>query len=242
MSQKRLLLLSNSTNPGQAYLSHAREAVQNFLGRSVRSVVFIPYAGVRVTFDDYTSRVRSVFSELGYGLASVHEAENPTTRLREAEAIIVGGGNTFHLLKTIYDEGLFDLIRTRVLEGVPFVGWSAGANVACPTLCTTNDMPIVQPSSFEGLGLAPFQINPHFTDARLENHGGETRSERLEEYIQVNRTTWVIGLPEGNALHVDGPTIRMTGERPARIFRFGREPQDVQPGESLQFLMEENGA
>lgn len=226
----RLLLLSNSTNFGGTFLGHAGSALQRTLGPSITEVLFIPYAAVRLTFDDFTARVAERFEPLGYAVRSVHQERERRRAVLRAEAVVVGGGNTFHLLDMLYQEQLLEPIRERVGHGVPYVGWSAGANLACPTIRTTNDMPIVEPPSFNALGLVPFQINPHFTDARIPNHGGETRSERLQEYLAANPTMTVIGLPEGTMLDVEGDTVTFTGDRQAVMLRHGLEPLRLSPG------------
>jgi dipeptidase E len=193
---------------------------------------------VRLSFSDYAARVRERFREIGIAVTSVHEMENPATAVERASTIVVGGGNTFCLLDRLYSQGLVERIRERVLQGVPYVGWSAGSNVACPSIKTTNDMPIVQPYSLSGLDLIPFQINPHYTDATLPNHGGETRAERLMEFLEVNPTMSVIGLREGTMLRVEDGKIELLGDKPARVFRKGREVVEPAPGDSLQFLLD----
>jgi dipeptidase E len=235
---KRLLLLSNSTNFGEPFLQYPLRTIQQFLDPAISQVLFVPYAGVRIPFSDYAARVRERFQEIGIAVTSVHETENPAAAVGRAAAIVVGGGNTFCLLDRLYTHGLVERIRERVLQGVPYVGWSAGSNVACPTIRTTNDMPIVEPRSLNALGLVPFQINPHYTDATLPNHGGETRAERLTEFLEMNPTMTVIGLREGTMLRVANEKIELLGDKPARVFRKGREVIEPVPGDSLQFLLE----
>ncbi|TFG51549.1 MAG: dipeptidase PepE, partial [Gemmatimonadales bacterium] len=169
-----LLLLSNSRSPGREYLEHARDDLRRFLGPSPRRLAFVPYAAVTFSWNEYAERVRAAFAPLGHVVESVHEDE-PTDVLRHADGIVMGGGNTFRLLEQLERAELLPRIRARVREGLPYIGWSAGANLACPTIRTTNDMPIVEPRSFAALGLVPFQINPHYTNASLPDHGGETR-------------------------------------------------------------------
>ncbi|MCA1557724.1 MAG: dipeptidase PepE [Acidobacteria bacterium] len=238
MSRRRLLLLSNSTNYGEEYLRHPLKEIQSFLGTGVKRVLFVPFAGVRGTYDDYAAKVRERFEEIGYGLDSVHESDNPVRAVEQAEAIAVGGGNTFHLLRGLYEANLLEAIRARISGGTPYVGWSAGSNVACPTIMTTNDMPVVEPPSFNALALVPFQINPHYTDATIPNHNGETRSERLLEFVEANPLMTVIGLREGSALKIEGSDIRLLGTRTAFIFRKGEEPVEYRPQDSLQFLLQ----
>jgi dipeptidase E len=236
-SMKRLLLLSNSTNFGEPFLQYPIWTIQEFLGPTVSELLFVPYAGVRLCFSDYTARVRDRFREIGIAVTSVHETENPAAAVERASAIVVGGGNTFCLLDCLYTQGLVERLRERVLQGVPYVGWSAGSNVACPTIRTTNDMPIVEPPSLNALGLVPFQINPHYTDATLPNHGGETRAERLTEFLEMNPTMSVIGLREGTMLRIEDERIELLGDKPARVFRKGREVVEPSPGEAIQFLL-----
>ena len=237
---KRLLLLSNSTNFGEPFLQYPIKTIHQFLSPAVSEALFVPYAGVRISFSDYLVRVRERFLEIGIAVKSVHETENPAAAVETAKAIVVGGGNTFCLLDRLYKHGLLELIRKRVLEGVPYVGWSAGSNVACTTIRTTNDMPIVEPPSLNALGLISFQINLHYTDATLPNHGGETRAERLTEFLEMNPTMTVIGLREGTMLRVEGETIELLGDKPARVFRKGQEVIEPGPGDSLQFLVEKH--
>ncbi len=234
----RLLLLSNSKNPGQEYLQHAEPWIKSFLGAGVRRVLFVPYAAVRVSYDDFTATVSRRFAELGYGLDSVHASADPLRAVAEAEAVVVGGGNTWQLLYVLQATGLLDAIRRRAWAEVPYAGWSAGANLAGPTIKTTNDMPIVEPRNLDALGLVPFQINPHYTEERIPTHGGETRRERLLEFVAANPGVSVVGLPEGSALRVEGTALELIGPHPAKVFVSGREPAQYPPGDALQFLMQ----
>jgi dipeptidase E len=157
--------------------------------------------------------------------------------IQEAESIAVGGGNTFHLVAKMHDTGIMQAIKDKAEAGTPYMGWSAGSNVACPTLMTTNDMPIIQPESFNCLNLLPFQINPHYLDANPEGHGGETRQQRIEEFLVVNREMKVLGLREASLLFVEGNLMKLLGSRPLRLFEFGKEPVEFEPGSDLsQFL------
>lgn len=237
MSALRLLLLSNSTNHGGTFLGHARDVIEDFLGADPLDAAFVPYAAVRVSWSELSKRVAERFHAYGHRIRPVHAADDPRNVVRDADAVVVSGGNTFCLLDALYARGLLDVIKARVAAGAPYLGWSAGANVASPTIRTTNDMPIVEPPGFNALHLVPFQINPHFTDARIPDHGGETREDRLLEFIEANPDMPVVGLREGSMLRIEGKTITLKGERPARIFTRGREPFEVGPAESLQFLM-----
>ena len=192
----RLLLISNSTNAGEAYLAYPMPRIGEFL-RGVREVAFVPYAAVTFSYADYERRVQARFSELGIRVRSVHRAADPAAMIRRAEAICVGGGNTFALAKKMQEQGLMRAIRNRVKAGVPYVGWSAGSNVACPAISTTNDMPIVEPESFRAVGAVKFQINPHYLDANPEGHAGETREVRLLEFVAANPRRYAVGLREG---------------------------------------------
>lgn len=237
MSNGRLLLLSNSTNYGEEYLRFPLPHIRSFLGEGIKRVLFVPFAGVRSTYDDYAAKVRARFEEIGYALDSIHEASDAVSAVSGAEALAVGGGNTFHLLRALYEADLLSVIRARVSEGMPFIGWSAGSNVACPTIKTTNDMPVVEPPGFDALSLVPFQINPHYTDATLANHSGETRAERLLEFIEANPEMTVVGLREGSALRIEDSEIALIGEKSALVFRKGQEPAEYNPQDSLQFLL-----
>jgi dipeptidase E len=234
-SAMRLLLLSNSKNVGQGYLEHAAPELRQFL-TGVRTALFVPFAAVRVSWDDFTASVRAKFGELGVAIDGIHAAPDPAAAVRTAEAIVVGGGNTFQLLKAMHECGLVTAIAERVRAGAPFVGWSAGSNVACPTIRTTNDMPIVEPPTLRAMGLVPFQINPHYLDTHPSGHGGETREERILEFIAANPDVDVVGLREGSLLRLDGERLELLGPKPARIFRSGREAREVEPG-PVQFLM-----
>ena len=231
-----LLLISNSTNAGEPYLKYPINEIAKTL-EGVKEIVFIPYAAVTFSYDEYERKVQNRFDEIGIKVRSIHHAVNKRNFIKHAEAIMIGGGNTFALLKKMQEEDLLDIIFRRVKAGVPYVGWSAGSNVTCPTICTTNDMPIVQPQSFRAIGLMPFQINPHYLDANPEGHAGETREQRIAEYVVANPTMWVVGLREGCMLrYVDGE-LSLIGPRPLRIFRNGIEPYEVHAGESLDFLL-----
>ena len=226
----RLLLLSNSTNYGGTFLGHAEGTLRAFLGGDVGEVLLVPYAAVRVSFDAFSAKVTETFGALGYRVKSIHGVPNPRAAVEAAEAIAVAGGNTFRLLARLYQEQLLNPIRERIRSGTPYVGWSAGSNIACPTIKTTNDMPITEPPSFDALGLVPFQINPHFTDGRVPNHGGEIRSERLLEFVVANPGIPVIGLREGSALRVEDGSVMLLGDKPAILFGSEPEPREIAPG------------
>jgi dipeptidase E len=230
---KRVLLISNSTLYGGGYLDHAASEIGDFLG-NLKTVLFVPYA--LHDRDGYASRARERFRTMGYDLDSIHTISDPVKALNDAEAIFIGGGNTFRLLKALYDTDVLQLIASRVTAGMPYIGSSAGSNVAGPTIRTTNDMPIVEPPSFAALGLVPFQLNPHFLDADPNStHMGETREERILQFLEENDTP-VAGLREGAMLVAENDSYLLKGSSGARIFRKGQEPVEARPGEKLDHL------
>ncbi len=174
-----------------------RNISKEFLGKNPVKALFIPYAAVTFSYDEYEEKVSKRFIESGHEIISIHRSVDPVAAIRMAQAIVVGGGNTWKLLKMIRDNNLIDIVRQKVQEGTPYIGWSAGTNVACPTIKTTNDMPVVEPDSFGAFSLIPFQINPHYTDHNPPGHAGETREQRIEEFIEENPDTYVAGLREG---------------------------------------------
>jgi dipeptidase E len=223
----RLLLISNSTNPGEAYLDYPKFQIRDFLGKDPVESLFLPYAGVTITFDDYESRVRERFEEVGHRITSIHHSSDPAAAVEKAEAIVVGGGNTFQLIKMIQENGLIEPVRRKVLAGTPYIGWSAGSNVTCPTIRTTNDMPILEPESFDAFNLVPFQINPHYTDLNPPGHAGETREDRIMEFLTANQTETVLGLREGCMFLVEGKKMVLIGENPVRLFRYNQDPVEL---------------
>lgn len=242
---KNLLLISNSTNAGEAYLGWPQQYIKDFLAKyDAKRILFIPYAGVglsedglQASYDAYEARVNAVFQTLGYEIYSIHKESDPVKAVQEAEAIAVGGGNTFHLVHEMYENNVMEAIRVKALAGMPYMGWSAGSNVACPSIKTTNDMPIIEPKSFGVLNLIPFQINPHYLDANPEGHGGETRQQRIEEFLLVNREMNVVGLREACLLEVHGDEIELKGNRPMRLFKYGQEHKELEKTDDLSFLM-----
>lgn len=233
----RLLLISNSTNPGETYLGYPGENIRAFLGEKRLKALFIPFAAVTFSYDEYERKVSERFKDLGHDIISIHRFKDHAAAVKNAEGIVVGGGNTWKLLKMIHGSGLTEVIRQRVAEGLPYVGWSAGSNVACPTIRTTNDMPVVEPGSFNAFGLVPFQINPHYTDGGLAGHAGETREQRIEEFIEANPGIYVAGLREGTMLLREGGMLRLIGSRNVRIFRRGSQPVELSSSDDLSFLL-----
>ena len=231
---RRLLLISNSTNHGQGYLDHALAEIDAFLG-PVRRLVFVPFA-LRDRAA-YGAKVGERLAAIGVEVAILTADEAGRRLAREAAAVFTGGGNTFRLLKTLQDAGLLSILRERARAGMPYLGSSAGTNIAAPTIRTTNDMPIVQPASFEALGLVSFQINPHYLDPDPgSTHMGETREQRLREFHEENETP-VVGLREGAWLRVEGAHAVIGGARGTRIFRRGLEPEERGTGASLDDLL-----
>jgi dipeptidase E len=231
---RRLLLISNSTNHGQGYLDHVISEIDDFLG-PVRRLVFVPFA--LQDRQGYGDKVRDRLKDIGVEAATLTADEAGRRLAGGADAVFTGGGNTFRLLKTLQDSGLLAVLRQRALAGVPYIGSSAGTNIAAPTIRTTNDMPIVQPASFEALGLVPFQINPHYLDADPSStHMGETREQRLKEFHEENETP-VVGIREGVWIRVEGDRATLGGSRGARIFRRGQEPEERGVGATLDDLL-----
>src|SRR5438105_6394479 len=233
-SSSRILLISNSTVHGRGYLDHIADEIEGFLGPA-KTVLFFPFA--LFDRDDYAARAKARFATMGYSLESVHAAGDPQKAIEETDAIFIGGGNTFRLLKALQDLELLDPIRRKVKSGAPYIGSSAGSNVAGPTLKTTKDMPIVQLRSFDSLGLVPFQISPHYLDPDPNStHMGETQEERILQFLQENETP-VVGIREGAWLWIENGAVTLKGETGARIFRRGHAPVEVRPGAEISKLV-----
>lgn len=222
-----ILLLSSSTVSGSGYLDYAEQEITDLLGDTAE-ILFVPFA--LADHETYTARVRERLNRVGYRLEGLHEAHSAREAVEKAPSIFIGGGNTFRLLKSLYDLDVLATIRERVQAGVPYIGSSAGSNLAAPTIRTTNDMPIVEPPSFDALGLVPFQINPHYLDPDPNSkHMGETREERILQFLEENQTP-VIGLREGAWLRVEGNDCRLGGKRGARWFSRDRAPEELASG------------
>lgn len=229
-----LMLMSNSFSPGLGALEHAMDALAELFADAAR-VLFVPYAGSDP--DTYTEAMSRILAKSGVQIIAAHRAEDPLAALAAADAVFVGGGNAFRLLDTVRRNGLLAAIRDRVRSGMPYLGVSAGANLACPTIRTTNDMPIVQPESLAALGLIPFQINPHYpSDSPDCAPQREARNARLREFLEENDVP-VLGLCEGSWLRVAGARAALGGTTGARVFTRGREPQDFRPGDDLTALL-----
>ena len=234
----KLLLINNSTNPGEAYLDYPKKNIREFLGNKAKNAIFIPYAAVTFSYDEYEEKVNNRFAEIGHQVTGIHRFINPIEALENAEAIVVGGGNTWKLVKTLQEKSLMKVIKKQVKKGIPYIGWSAGSNIACPTLRTTNDMPIVEPKKFKTLRLVPFQINPHYLDDNPANHAGETREMRIREFIEINRQTYVVGLREGTMLLLRDNQLSLIGNKPARIFKYDQQPRELSQQDDFNFLMQ----
>ncbi|SHJ32605.1 dipeptidase E [Tangfeifania diversioriginum] len=234
----KLLLISNSTMAGEPYLDYPKYEIRKFLGEKPVTAVFIPYAAVTFSFDEYCEKVEERFAEVGHHIVGVHTFKDQPKAIEEAEAIVVGGGNTWQLVRMLHDKKLMNPIRENAFNGSPYIGWSAGANIACPTLRTTNDMPIIDPHGFDCAGLIPFQINPHYLDANAEGHAGETREQRIMEFTEINPDMYVAGLREGTILKLENEKLKLIGERSCRIFKKGKEPVELAPDDDFSFLME----
>lgn len=218
---------------GGGYLAHCRDAIRELIGR--RRLLFVPWA--LHDHDGYAEKAREGLAAFDVTVESIHESDDPARTVRDAEALFVGGGNTFRLLEALYEAELLEPIRERVREGMPYIGSSAGSNVACATIRTTNDMPIVEPPSFEALALVPFNINPHYLDPDPSSeHMGETREERITQFLEENDRV-VVGLREGCWLRIVDETVELGGATRARVFRRGHEPSEHEPGERLDWLL-----
>jgi len=244
MAKRHLLLLSNSTLHPYDYMEYAKDHIINFLtSHNVKKVLFVPYA--LQDRDGYAAIARKAFVEMGFELDSIHDSQGGSAAgaqraVAEAQAIFIGGGNSFRLLKTLYDNDLVGLINQRVLqEGIPYMGSSAGTNMATASINTTNDMPIVYPPSLKALGLVPFNINPHYLDPRPDStHAGETREQRIIQFHEEEGSPPVLALREGSILHVEGDKdAKLVGSFDARLFVKGKEPKEYKPGTNFGFLL-----
>lgn len=231
----KLILGSNSTNHGHGYLDHMENMIRDVFGADRIQVAFAPFA--LKDHDGYATLARDRFERMGYTLKSLHETSDPAALLPESQALFIGGGNTFRLLNALYERKLLEVIRARVNEGMIYMGTSAGTNVATHSIKTTNDMPIIYPPSFDALALVPFNINPHFLDADPSStHMGETREQRLKEFLEENSRV-VVGLREGGTLLRDGESLRLVGNS-AKIFFPDGTVQNYEQGSDLSFLLE----
>ena len=221
--------------PDRGYLEHAVDAIRETLG-DAKKVVLIPFASVTIVWDSTAKNVRLGLQALrdeGVEITAIHHFKDPIAALAECDAIMVNGGNTFNLLHHLRRKELIVPLRNEILKGKPYVGWSAGSGICAPTIRTSNDMPICDPGGFDALGLVPFQINPHYTDAKLPGHGGESRDQRINEFLALNQRTSVIGLREGALLNINDEFMSVEGTG-MRLFRSGTEPKDIPGGTALR--------
>jgi len=231
----RLLLISSSRVHGSGYLDHCAAEIRDFLG-GVDRLLFVPFA--IGDHDGYAGRVRDRLARLGIGVDALHQAPDGEEAIRQSRAIFVGGGNTFRLLNEMATRGLLEPMRRHVRGGCPYLGSSAGTNLACITIKTTNDMPIVHPPSFDALALIPFNINPHYLDPDpASTHMGETREERIREFHEMNSPP-VVGLREAALLRIEGSSMALRGAAGARLFLRNQPPREISPGSALDFLLQ----
>ena len=226
---KNALLISASSYQDTGYLRHCKNWVKEFLGECGKEeILFIPYAGVRRTNDEYEQKVIDRLKNSN--IKSIHHYEDKISAIKNARSIAVGGGNTFMLLYTLYKLNLIEPIKEAVANGAKYFGWSAGANIAGKTMMTTNDMPIIMPKSFDSLNIFPHQINPHFISGKLAGHNGESREERLEEFLIANPKETIYALPEGTALLIEGSEAQVIGHSEILKFEYQKEIEKIEIG------------
>lgn len=230
----KALLLSSSRVGNSNYLEQARPHILEHLD-GINEITFVPYAGVSISWDEYTQKVQEALPELN--ISNIHNNPNPAEAAANAKAFLVGGGNTFNLLNCLYQFSLIEVIKARVKQGIPYIGWSAGSNIAGVSIKTTNDMPIVQPPSFDSFGFVNAQINPHYTDYVAPGHNGETRDMRIQEFCILEKSTSVIGIQEGSALQIKDRNIRLVGDLDAVEF-LGLNKTNLAPGADLSRFLE----
>ncbi len=240
MPSSRILAFSSSRVGQSGYLENAVPIIKKFLGDNPLKIAFIPFASVD-SYDDYLASVSKALSSLPYSIQLVMP-ENAVSTIKQADAIVVGGGNTFKLLADIYNNKLLDVIRDKINAGTPYIGWSAGSNITGPTIGTTNDMPIIEPKSFNALGAFPFQINPHYFNQAIVGHNGETRNQRLTEFLKVNPGISIVCLPEGTALHFENGKLTLIGDRPAVLLELKEGSteivkKEILANEDISFLL-----
>lgn len=236
----RVLALSSSKAGNSEYLAPALPMIRDFLGPSSLKIAFIPFAGMTPGYTEYHSKVREALEHLNHEIFLV-EHRGGKKIIGTADAVMVGGGNTFKLLHDLYETGLLSLIEKKVRKGMPYVGWSAGSNVCGPGIYTTNDMPIIEPKSFKSFEFFPFQLNPHYLNETVDGFHGETRDQRLEEFVRLNPGVPVVGIPEGTALIADGGNIIFRGAKAGIWLKYKRrtgmiERLDITDGDDILFL------
>jgi dipeptidase E len=222
-------MLSSSRVGSEDYLQHAIPMLDQHLP-DIKELLFIPFAGVTVSWNNYTAKVQDALPD--YKIKGIHQFSNAYDALKNAQAIVVGGGNTFNLLNELYQQDLLDMVKSQVTKGIPYVGWSAGSNICGNSIRTTNDMPIIQPPSFDALNFVPFQLNPHYTDYQAPGHNGETRAQRIEEFCVLNPKMPVVGIREGTALLLQQGKLVLKGELGGVLFD-GSEQRLIKPHQDL---------
>jgi len=233
--QQRILAFSSSRTGNSAYLETAAPVIHDFINNPAATIAFIPFASAANDFEEYTSKVRNALPATYTLLTVTHD--NATAVIDAADVIMVGGGNTFKLLHDLYKTGALALIKQKVNNGTPYIGWSAGSNITGATICTTNDMPIINPGSFEALGFFSFQINPHYYNVTVPGFNGETRDQRLEEFLMLNPQVPVVALPEGTALLLQNGQLQLTGSTTAFVLSYVNNTlvkTTLEPGTSLE--------
>lgn len=235
----KILALSSSRVGNSGYLSEAVSHINHLLGPTALQIAFIPFAAVNMDDDAYTANVKEALKSLPHDIITV-KPETAKETIRNADAVMTGGGNTFKLIHDLHALKLVDLIRDKVNNGTPYIGWSAGANILAPGIGTTNDMPVMEPESFNALGLFPFQVNPHYNNELPAGHRGETRDQRLEEFVQLNPGLPVVGLPEGAALQLMHGELQLVGPFGAFLFEAGEQglaKKELAAGTDLGYLL-----
>ena len=241
MTSKNILAFSSSRVGSSGYLEKAAPVINKFIGSKSTNIAFLGFADVNKKYDDYAAQVQNALKNLN---VTVHVvvASKATSVIENADAIMVGGGNTFKLIHDLYELNLLPLIREKVDNGTPYIGWSAGSNILAPSIATTNDMPVVEPQSFKALGVFPFQINPNYFNQKIDGFNGESRDDRLVEFVILNPTTCVVGLPEGSYLKMANNDLKYFGAVDGVIFTSNSNPdrflkKRITPGENISFLL-----
>lgn len=230
---KQILLLSGSSYQDTGYLRHCKNWIKDFLGEDYKNeILFIPYASVRKSYDEFEQKAIDRLKTKS--IKSIHHFQNQKEAIKNARSIAVGGGNTFALLAKLYELDLIEILREKIESGTKYFGWSAGANIAGKSICTTNDMPIIMPKSFEALNVFPHQINPHFISGKIAGHNGESREERFEEFLIAHKDTSIFALPEGTAIKISGENAEVMGYADILKFSFGRETEILKVGQNFK--------
>lgn len=232
---KNLIVASTSTIYGNSYLNYLKNEISQ-LFENTDTVLFIPYARPGgISYDEYTAKAAPVFNELGKKLIGIHTYDNPQEAILSAKGVFTGGGNTFVLLQTLYQQGILEILREKLFKGLPYIGTSAGSNICGISINTTNDMPIVYPPSFKAMGVLPFNINPHYLDPIPNSkHMGETRETRIKEFHSQSSIP-VVGLREGSWIRVNGERCILKGAHTARIFQQKKEPFELPTESEISF-------